>query len=57
MIDNRKEAMLICIQTGLYVAYRLPDSKLPISGAFWVENGELVHRDLEAKLKFDDNGK
>ena len=54
MIDNRKEAMLICISTGLYTPYKLPDSKLPVSGAFWVENGELVHRDLEEKMKFND---
>ena len=58
MIDNRKEAMLICLETGLYVPYRLPDSKLPVSGAFWVgEDGQLVHRDLEAKMKFNTNTK
>lgn len=52
MITNRKEAMLECMRTGGYTPYKLPDSKLPVSGAFFFENGEIVHRDLEKALSF-----
>ena len=53
MFNNRKEALLSCMQTGQYTTYRLPDSDIPVSGCFWVENGELVHTDLEQVLQFN----
>ena len=54
MFDTRKEALLSCMKTGNYTTYKLLESDLPVSGAFWIENGELVHRDLQKIIKFVD---
>ena len=57
MKNDRKEAMLHCLKTGEYTPYKLPESKLPVSGCFWLENNEIKHRDLEVAMGFNSNGK
>ena len=41
-----------CLETQEYSPYKLKESSFPISGAFFFDKGEVVHRDLEKLMSF-----
>ena len=49
---TKKEALMNCLETQEYSPYKLKGSSLPVSGAFFFANGEVVHRDLEKLMSF-----